>query len=904
MQILFGMKLDGVEWVDQGATMGHVKLGPRGFINLLSTHLGLALPAEQSIERINACYQRLLVLDHKEAWFHESFQVDPWSTSIQLLQWRDELVEAGWDGQVFETSIPRLKTLSDLEKVDIPLPKGFADQFSRVLRRLQSGEGRLLESIDLVEPLSSLPCHWQNLFDVLKGQGTRIGRLATKDNDPDQTTTLGQVKSVLKGDEIGHLPCPSDDTLLLLHAENEWEAAEHLALWLASQEEKNRSLAIICGRDTLILDQVLHRYGLPRIGRSLASSMSEIRQLLALVMANAWKPVDIRSVVELLSMSISLFPWKVTRPLLAAIREEPGLGGREWNRAIEKIRAESEDGDSLLEDIRQILEDGRFEEDLGIPEEAIRERCDWLVRKLVPKLGQQPELIEVIHQAQTLSALSEGKGTVPRFQLDRILKDLADRGGLDNPSLEEAAPWKVFSDPGQVTGPWDEILWWAFNEPVFPRTTYWTPEEGRLLESKGIRMESPKESRERETIGWKRALDMARDRFMAVHISTRYGEEEAHHPLWDVLTDGARKLEKAHKRGLMHLIQKDLTAHYLDPVWSLGGRQAEQVAVDPMDPPLIQPVYHLPDTLIPPPRGLSYSQMSDLISCPFKWTLEKHAGLRAFQSEITTGNLMMGRMIHRIVEDLYGQDRKPTLRDVKERAGLLFDDLLPSMASELMLRGKSAERFRQRRIVTEAIAHMHELIERWGLEVDAVERRLEGLLTGVSQDPIPFIGFADLVLRRSDGSYMIFDLKYSSSERYRRTELENGMALQLALYAWMLAGETFAERVEVGYYLPVQKQFLTHSQLKGIVPVNADHELDQTRSMAARSLKQTLKRLASGRVEVLGIVDRQASVEGQTTLEKVRNDNLKRCLEEETWYAPAPCVFCDFAYWCRTKGRM
>ena len=186
----------------------------------------------------------------------------------------------------------------------------------------------------------------------------------------------------------------------------------------------------------------------------------------------------------------------------------------------------------------------------------------------------------------------------------------------------------------------------------------------------------------------------------------------------------------------------------------------------------------------------------------------------------------------------------------------------------------------------------------------AVERQVQGHLVGVTKEPMPFKGYADLVLRRSDGSYLVFDLKYTSSERYRRTELENGMALQLALYAWMLEDETSTNRVDAGYYLPVQKQFLTHSNLAGILPVNADHQLGQTLSMAVSSLRETLEKLMSGRVEVLGVVDKQSAIKQQTNLEKVRKDNLNSCLEEGLWYAQPPCVFCDFAYWCQTKGRM
>ena len=61
------------------------------------------------------------------------------------------------------------------------------------------------------------------------------------------------------------------------------------------------------------------------------------------------------------------------------------------------------------------------------------------------------------------------------------------------------------------------------------------------------------------------------------------------------------------------------------------------------------------------------------------------------------------------------------------------------------------------------------------------EERLEGNLDG-----IPFTGYADLLLRDKEGNPFILDMKWSGSSRYRKEEVEQGDALQLATYSWLL----------------------------------------------------------------------------------------------------------------------
>ena len=127
MRITFGIFLDEAKWHDGWASLGCVRLGPCGLLSLLETRLGLTGPDTHPALRINQYLTRVNELSSlkDEHWFlRKSFEADSWSTAKQMLAWRDELIEAGWNGKPFNPVSPRLKELSDLENMDIELSPG------------------------------------------------------------------------------------------------------------------------------------------------------------------------------------------------------------------------------------------------------------------------------------------------------------------------------------------------------------------------------------------------------------------------------------------------------------------------------------------------------------------------------------------------------------------------------------------------------------------------------------------------------------------------------------------------------------------------------------------------------------------------------------------------------------
>lgn len=118
MQLIrFGMNLDGNRgWIliDQ---VGSATLGQQGLLNVLEVHLGLVQAPTSHAKRIVDMRQCLVECCTGSRFFEGSFKVDELGVAEQLLNWRDQWYEAGWNGDFAGTTLPRLQDMVALEKV-------------------------------------------------------------------------------------------------------------------------------------------------------------------------------------------------------------------------------------------------------------------------------------------------------------------------------------------------------------------------------------------------------------------------------------------------------------------------------------------------------------------------------------------------------------------------------------------------------------------------------------------------------------------------------------------------------------------------------------------------------------------------------------------------------------------
>ena len=915
---------DGAEWTNAPADAGSLRTGPHGLLQLLESRLGLGVPQVHPAQRIEAWMRRMEAIDAPGMWFHESFEADRWSTAATLLGFRAELVEAGWRPGIAEDTSPRLQALSRIEALSEPeVPPGSADRMRAIFAEVEalSSEIELDEiadeildtpAIKVIDNRDHFSPAWRELLTTLERCGVR---LYFAGDEGDRTSPPGP---------------PSDIDYYLLTADDEWEAAETIATWLAAGDDAaqlgadaghastyetdatsrdrqgapssaNTSVTLLCGSESTVLDAALGERGLPRVGRGSSSRWRGALQLLPLFLENVWKPVDVARLAELLSLEYGPIPRAAANNLLHALTQEPGVGGRKWSEALEKIAEKL--GKEKAQEFDRLLSSERFDPEDGVPGEVVAKRCRIIADRLAPRMEHDPTAAVAVGHAQVLEGLCQDGDRIPRNMLERMMDTIIGGGAADFDSQQEASAWRVASDPGEIVDACETVIWWNFTDAGSPRTARWSTTEREALSERGVHLPLAETAHFREAASWQRPAAAARSRLIMVYPKRLHGEEAPAHPNLDELKAAAKdsaaddQSNTSGDRGAeqnINLRYENADTLFRGPEFAFAGRTTSLEAATPHEKPDADGRYRIAANAIDRPTKLSYSSMNELLGCPMKWILSNRAKLQASgAADIPHGNQMIGTLCHRIVELLF-RDSPPGAVNVEQQAVELFDDLVGSMASELLLPGRELERRRARAAVGLAVRRLAESLERNGLTVETTEDFLEVDVNGVA-----LRGPADLIARDRSGQAFIIDLKWSGSSRYHREEIERGEALQLAVYAWMVrrresAGDDDRQHAHAGaaYFMLAQGELLSKSANLAEAAIEAGGDEENIFDRAWTSWEMRLSHLNGGTVEATGV----------TQADRDADELRQEWRDSGGLYREPPCRFCDYGWLCGLEG--
>jgi hypothetical protein len=351
----------------------------------------------------------------------------------------------------------------------------------------------------------------------------------------------------------------------------------------------------------------------------------------------------------------------------------------------------------------------------------------------------------------------------------------------------ERAPWPAQAGRPAVAlraadvlpGP-SRVVWWGFvqDAEVGAAPEAWSAPERAALAAAGVTLPAPGEARALEAWSWRRTVLAARDGVAFVRWRLAGAEVLQTHPFLD---DLETRIAKGALASCTVSSEAALAGH-------AGTWSPRTVALRPAL--VVQPrtLWRTPGVAVEGTQ--SASQLKTLLGCPFYWALRYAGDLRPGRAlEIPEGNQLLGDFAHRLLQDLLvGPERisldTATEEDARAWVELAFDARVATEAAPLVLRGSELERERGRRLVGRAAAALVRHLRAGDWVPVAAEQELSGEFQGHA-----LAGYADLVVqRRRDGARAIIDLKLSGFG-YRRSELESGRGLQLALYASMLGLE-------------------------------------------------------------------------------------------------------------------
>ncbi len=792
------------------ANPGMMYCDPILLLGSLETQLGFSFPEQPEVLR---ALRLLGKLDIPGAFWAESAEKDPLATAQRLLRWNEELRLAGWQGQAVS---PRLGQHAELMEGS---PPGMAGRVARVIEALKVQEVDL-EAIELLGmSRGELPVLFRRLLEALEAMGTVI-----TERPLETAIGIGDLAGCL---EEGYSPAGSGE-LRMIRPQGPLAAADLVAAWLAGLDDLSGTVVI--GGDE-VLDNALHRHGLPAIGAARASGSESLLQILPLVIALGWAPQDPQVALELLSLPESPVPHGIANRLIEALRQWPAIGSDDWNgklaSGIEAIP--DEERKKRVRERLSVLFSPVAEGD-EFPATGLDRRVNAIetwAKGMAQNAGKQTWRWDcLLRQLAAFRKLCRESGleSLPRPLIQKLVVAATSQVNLPPAHAAQAGLVSV-DDPGAVLCPVRRVVWWNFTERSAPSVDqpFLSPEEKVSLEALGCEFPEPAELAARNSRAWRRPMQMASDAVLLV--CPRFGadgEPEAPHPLWDEIVSGLEKDQAAKLVGEMPL---GVYADRMVPTLPMPSPKKEWRVILPVS--------------ISYPRPFSPSALEKLLGNPLYWVLEYPGRLRAGRFDpLSAGALVMGSLAHKIVGDLLAECVGEALHAPEQAfviAGRRFDELGPRLAAGFFMPGQERERARLRHTVVSVARDLFRHLSENGAMVKAVETPLSGEIDGIALSGRP-----DLVLGDPD---IVLDMKWGRMGD-RRRELEDGGALQLSVYAALLR-----RRVSIGYYI-TEKQSLLVCGPSGLDGMKVEGpEPGEIWEAASTAIHERLEQFGEGLVE-------------------------------------------------------
>lgn len=876
MKIEFGWHLDRAPWAYSRPGLNRIRVGRKNFTALLQTRLGITRPDTGHAERVNQYLGRLQSIDSPGAWFHESLQVDPWSTAQELLAARDDAVGNGWNGvlpvQRPDAAAPSalLQTLAAAEKAPGQLAASLADDIAELVTALDSPLPLGIDELILQHPEPSFPQVWQVVIGKLRERGVEISEA---------------------------IPAATTPKLTILTAETEWDAAEVAARWLASGD--NTRTAVVCSDSSALLDSYLSGHGLPAVGVGAPSVWRPQDQLIPLFFEVIWSPVNVQLLAELLSLSGSPVRRGAARHLLGALKAEPGIGGDAWAAAIADIEGDEQLGPDVARALDDVFSAGLLVEETNVSGIQLAEKAEWLTARLHARTAYDETATGTAMLLQRILALIKPLPRVSRRDLRRIIAAVItpSAGSLVH---AEASPWLRLGHLAELTDDVDQVLWWGFQSAGMSRLRRWDAHDVDALGQVDAHLPAPEQLSALEVTQTLAGSTRTRN-LVLVQVRQRDGERVAGNPLLEALVAAQPSAQGESESVADRLAALTVTpAELTDNTgrWSLAGRHSQLISVPqhrPVAPSTVQELAPNPALI---PKRLSYSQLSTLLGCSLAWVLKHKSHLRVPDAaDVPAGNQMLGIFAHKIVEVLHYQLRQQH-RAVPEatEVSTIIDALLPQMASELLLPGQLHRLAGVRATIETTVMMFFKQLQHGGVVLQDMEKNFSKDLTftvGGSQLTVAIEGRADAVGIDTDGRTAVIDLKWSNTEKYLRADVQRGEALQLALYQWALNSGDVPPDSPAAYFLLKQGTFASsHPEFGGALPSAQD--TPELWRRAVRSVEFTVEEVLAGRIT--------AAQPAENALAEGEPDAAALAAANDRLYRQPNCRYCHFGTLCGLKG--
>jgi RecB family exonuclease len=778
ISVTLALKADGSLPEPTKNALGELTTGPHGLLTLLETQLGIPSPEVSFTTRLIQYLGCIDDVDHPGAFYHASYEADPFSVARTLLQWRDQWYEAGWGG-TFEADVPA--KLADMAAIEAlagdKVEPDTGQRIQRILNLLPDNP-IAIESITLRDPLADFPYLWRTLIEAT---GADIVEAEAAVPQAAENTDLGKLQRHILSNTHEKIKLSGDGSVLVLRADSSQESTPLTALltqhWLA--QAPDQSIALLAERRGELLDDTLESINSPRLGFNALSPWRPVFQVLPLACELLWEPLNPTALFQFLSHSVGPIPRRIREKLAQTVANTPGIGSENWERTIAQCLDDEDETKraKLLDNIRYWLESPRFSPVTGIDSQTLSQRAqrvaDWLqgakevsddaaLKSLYNiALNQALEFVNAIERLRV-----HGREQLTQDNVRRLIEDVCGTGAGVTDRSAEVIPGQArvlrADHAGAFATPIDNVIWWDCQASDHIHRWPWSRTERRALETNGIHLHAKDAQLEWLGRAWLRPILSAKERCTLV----LHDDTERHHPVWDQidsLTEGLPTLQIATSNTAADL--------------GVAHRPMEARAL-----PAKVRWWQLPESMAVPKREAeSFSSLDSYIHSPYQWLLRYAARVRPGSlASVNDGNLLKGSLAHRSYEEFF--NAHPDIGAINSLGIPAWVDdsiatLLRQEGALLLEAGRQAECERFITQVQESLTTLVEHLQAAAVVKVEMELWQEGLFAGGKLN-----GSIDVLATRADGQEAVVDIKWGGKS-YRRDALRANSYLQLATYA-------------------------------------------------------------------------------------------------------------------------
>ena len=848
MKIHYSPYFDGEYYIDfQGRgnlLIDELVVGNSGLLSELELRSGMACECLSESERQASYYNaaKAVIESKPDSFISDSFKADEYGVASELLNWRDELIAAGWKPDIRNVSA-KLDFLSDIERFITGNGINIKGESDRLIALINSGSNLLQKDDEMIIhfPAEHLSPIIAKLLKKLSDEGTRITYLVPDKSIAAAGTNLKKVQEAFLTNAAELLNPDKDDSFRIVKFDRQGSALE----WVVKSTHSKGTVFI--NSDNRSFDNIQLLYCDPLSGSSLKDANPEIIQLFKLGCSLFLRPLNVYNLLSYLQISRHPLTFDLRRDLIDVIISEGGIINSEWEKVLEEyLKNQDKKKNGKKKDIMAFLPfdgEGGTEIDVNRLKEYVKALRTWAGQYLIilskDRVGNNNPLINkqfalLINFCNALMIILNGynQAKVDNEKLKSWILSIYKPGNYSASEAQAGSRYVVASPAAFVDQP--EAVTWIDCYNGTPKATvnrFLTTAEKEALIEHNLIIWSEETQVKAQLYEQKMAILNCRSKFTLVVAEKDMGEKLGLHPV---------------------LIQLSAQFENLKNIESVNPAPAgESIEVEKKELPSAQLMIEMGQQHMFTPRPKeSYSSIYELIQNPLDYVLNHQAGL-SYSSvlEMSNESRTMGNVAHQFIQNLVDESDKnlSVMKEVmsKEYQNRFNNAVLKKGAILLLDENKIIlSRFAEQ--VRQSVNNLIDIIDQNGLKICGCEVVKECMFEGLFEMEARM----DMLLSDADGKYLIFDMKWSSGKTYNKL-LEANRALQLEIYKAVLEKAEPAKQVLlVAYFILTNGTLLTTGKLTGnnvkvLTPENGNDIFEQ----AMNSYTYRWGQLQEGKIE-------------------------------------------------------